>query len=98
MAWCLLCTGQILSHVKYSIDLVLALQQAVEARNMNYATIVKNLRFSNLPWHDLQVWPDEVDEHFKNVKVNRLQDDASESASDSDIPSDSIEPELIQVG
>ena len=71
-------------------------QHAVEARNANYATIVKNLTFSKRPWYDLQVWPDESEERMHR-KTDRLVDgEASDSDSDAAVP-DVAEPELIMV-
>ena len=45
--------------------LKLYLQGAVEDRNRNYASIMRNLNFSSRGWYDVQSQVDEVDDHVK---------------------------------
>ena len=40
-------------------------QGAVEDRNRNYASIMRNLNFSSRGWYDVQSQVDEVDDHVK---------------------------------
>ena len=40
-------------------------QGAVEDRNRNYASIMRNLNFSSRGWYDVQSQVDDVDDHVK---------------------------------
>ena len=80
------------------IALAWGTQGAVEARNNNYVTIVKNLTFSKLPWYDLQVSADE-EEHVHKHASRLLQDEAgpADSNSDNETPSEAADADMVQV-
>ena len=78
-------------------------QNGVEARNRNYAQIVKQLKFSRRPWYNLTAWNDEMEERIQNRQesayeaVSAMGDDSdSDGAATPD--EHAAERELVQVG
>ena len=70
-------------------------QGGTEARYHNYLTIYKNLRFSTLPWYDLQVYSDE--ENHLHREACKLLENGSDSNSESEMPAETIVDDAIQV-
>ena len=71
-------------------------QGGTEARYQNYLSIYKNLKFSALPWYDLQVYSDE-ENHTTRQAIKLRTDANSDSASDTEMPNEVIVDDAIQV-
>ncbi len=72
------------------------MQGGTEARYHNYLSIYKNLKFSALPWYDLQVFSDE-ENHTTRQAIKLRTDANSDSASDTEMPTDLTIDDAIQV-
>ena len=75
----------------------LAAQGGTEARYHNYLSIYKNLRFSTLPWYDLQVFSDD-EEHLHQKALKLPLETGSDSNSDTESPVVAMCDDAIQVG
>ena len=73
------------------------IQGGTEARYQNYTSISKNLRFSTVPWYDLQAYSDD-EEHMCRQAQRLPADNTSDSGSDSEYPAVAIVNEAVQVG
>ncbi|KAK9805177.1 hypothetical protein WJX72_003678 [[Myrmecia] bisecta] len=70
-------------------------QGAVEQRNQNYASIVKNLTFERKPWFDIQASEEEERGHRKGERSVDVDEGLVDS--DSETPtSEAAEPDLVQ--
>ena len=87
--WHHICPGQ---EGRLALKSALDTQGAVEARNANYATIMRHLRFAQHGWLDTAAWPEEADDRITARKVSVLSEAESSGygemgGNDSDLDS-----------